>query len=94
MTDTAALEADLMARVAAAPDEAALEALRVATLGKSGSVSGLLATLGKMQPEERKAAGAAFKRAARPRSGRHRREEGAALRRRAGGESLRPRPST
>jgi phenylalanyl-tRNA synthetase alpha chain len=60
MTDTSALETDVMARVAAAADEAALEAVRVAALGKSGSVSGLLATLGKMQPDERKAAGAAF----------------------------------
>jgi phenylalanyl-tRNA synthetase alpha chain len=61
-TDIAALEAETLAAVAAAPDEAALEALRVATLGKSGTISGLLATLGRMAPEERKAAGQAFNR--------------------------------
>lgn len=36
----------------------ALEAARVATLGKKGSISGLMAALGKMSPDERKAAGA------------------------------------
>jgi len=39
----------------AAADEAALESVRVSTLGKKGSVSALLATLGKMTPEQRKA---------------------------------------
>ena len=38
----------------AAGDEAALEAVRVAALGKKGSISALLATLGKMSPDERK----------------------------------------
>jgi phenylalanyl-tRNA synthetase alpha chain len=37
-----------------------LEAARVAALGKKGSVSALLATLGKMSPDERKSAGAAI----------------------------------
>jgi phenylalanyl-tRNA synthetase alpha chain len=60
MTDIATVEQDAMARIAAAADEAALEAVRVAALGKSGTVSALLATLGRMQPEERKAAGQAF----------------------------------
>ena len=60
MTNTHVVETDLMAKVAAAEDEAALEAVRVAALGKSGVISGLLASLGRMQPEERKAAGAAF----------------------------------
>jgi phenylalanyl-tRNA synthetase alpha chain len=58
--DLSALEADVMARIAGAADEPALEAVRVAALGKSGLVSGLLAGLGRMAPEERKAAGAAF----------------------------------
>ncbi len=40
-------------RIDAAPDLAALEALRVEYLGKQGSVSALLKTLGKMSPEER-----------------------------------------
>ena len=36
----------------AAPDEQAIEAVRVAALGKKGSVSELLKTLGSMTPEE------------------------------------------
>src|SRR6476660_6840997 len=57
MSDIARLETDLLAAVAAAADEAALEAVRVAALGKSGSVSALLKTLGGMTPDERKANG-------------------------------------
>jgi len=57
MTDLRALEAELLAVVAAATDEAALENVRVATLGKNGSVSALLKTLGTMTPEERKQQG-------------------------------------
>jgi phenylalanyl-tRNA synthetase alpha chain len=60
MTDTLQVETDLLARVAAASDEASLEAVRVAALGKSGTISGLLASLGKMQPDDRKVAGQAF----------------------------------
>ena len=60
MTDLATLENDLTAQIAAAADEAALEAVRVAALGKKGSLSALLATLGQMAPEERKTAGAAI----------------------------------
>src|SRR5689334_8819872 len=60
MSDPAALETDLLARIAAAADEAALEAVRVAALGKKGSVSELLKTLGAMTPEERKAKGPAI----------------------------------
>ncbi len=41
------------ARIAEAADLSALEALRVEFLGKQGSISGLLKTLGKMSPEER-----------------------------------------
>src|SRR5471030_304012 len=41
-------------------DEAALEAVRVAALGKSGSVSALLKTLGSMTPDERKVQGPAI----------------------------------
>ena len=58
MTDLASLEHDTLASVAAASDEAALESARVATLGKKGSISALLSTLGKMAPEERRARGA------------------------------------
>jgi phenylalanyl-tRNA synthetase alpha chain len=60
MTDLNTLEADLLAQVAAAADLAALDAVRVAALGKSGSISGLLKTLGSMSPEERKDRGAAI----------------------------------
>ena len=57
MTDIRALETELLAAIAAASDEAALEAVRVAALGKSGSVSALLKTLGTMTPDERKQQG-------------------------------------
>jgi phenylalanyl-tRNA synthetase alpha chain len=57
MSDPNALEQEILAAVAGASDEAALEAVRVAALGKSGSVSALLRTLGTMTPEQRKAEG-------------------------------------
>ncbi len=60
MTDLSALKAETLAAISAASDEAALESARVAALGKKGSISALLATLGKMSPEERKSAGAAI----------------------------------
>ena len=57
MTDYSALEQSLLADIAAAGDESALEAVRVAALGKKGLVSELLKTLGAMTPDERKAKG-------------------------------------
>lgn len=57
MTDLSTLERDLLNEVGTAADEAALEALRVASLGKKGRVSDLLKTLGAMTPEERKEKG-------------------------------------
>src|SRR5256884_6195328 len=60
MTDLAKLESDILSQIAAAGDEAALEAVRVAALGKKGTISALLATLGKMSPDERKTRGAAI----------------------------------
>jgi phenylalanyl-tRNA synthetase alpha chain len=60
MTDLAKLESEILSQIAAAGDEAALEAVRVASLGKKGSISALLATLGKMSPDERKTKGAAI----------------------------------
>jgi len=60
MTDHSQLEADLTAQIAAAPDAAALEAIRVAALGKSGAISGLLKSLGSMSPDERRTAGPAI----------------------------------
>src|SRR6201989_35808 len=58
MTDLSQLESQILADIAAAGDEAALETVRVAALGKKGSISALLSTLGKMSPEERKSEGA------------------------------------
>ena len=58
MTDLAQLESQILSDIVAASDEAALEAVRVAALGKKGSISALLATLGKMSPDERKTQGA------------------------------------
>ena len=57
MTDLSQLEADLSGRIATAPDLATVEALRVEALGKSGSISELLKTLGRMSPEERREQG-------------------------------------
>jgi phenylalanyl-tRNA synthetase alpha chain len=59
-TQIAILRTDLTAAVAAAGDADAVEAVRVAALGKKGSISALLATLGTMEPEQRKSAGAAI----------------------------------
>ncbi len=60
MSDIAALETEITNAVASAKDEAALEAVRVGALGKSGSVSALLKTLGSMTPDERKIQGPAI----------------------------------
>ena len=60
MTDTETLRSDALARIAAAETPDSLDAVRVAFLGKQGSISGLLKTLGKMSPEERQEAGPKF----------------------------------
>ena len=60
MDDLAELEAEISNQIDAAGDEAALEAVRVATLGKKGSVSAKMKTLGSMSPNERKVAGPAL----------------------------------
>jgi phenylalanyl-tRNA synthetase alpha chain len=57
MPDIQQLEQQILADVNAAADEPALEGVRVAALGKSGSVSALLKTLGGMSPDERKQQG-------------------------------------
>ena len=57
MSDIAKLEQEILAAVVSAKDEAALESVRVSALGKSGSVSALLKTLGAMTPDERKTQG-------------------------------------
>jgi phenylalanyl-tRNA synthetase alpha chain len=60
MSDLASLEQDIASAIAAAADERALDAVRVAALGKKGSVSERLKGLGGMSPEERKTAGPAL----------------------------------
>ena len=60
MSDLDTLERALMDDIAAAGDEQAIEAVRVAALGKKGSVSELLKTLGSMTPEERQTRGPAI----------------------------------
>jgi phenylalanyl-tRNA synthetase alpha chain len=60
MTDLRTLETELLTAIAAATDEAMLEAVRVAALGRNGSISALLKTLGTMSPDERKQQGAAI----------------------------------
>ena len=52
-----ALENELLSAVEQAGDEAALEAIRIAELGKKGRISEMMKGLGKMSPEERKEAG-------------------------------------
>ncbi|MBV8441053.1 MAG: phenylalanine--tRNA ligase subunit alpha [Hyphomicrobiales bacterium] len=60
MSDLAALQRETLAAIESASDEAALEAVRVGALGKKGSISARLATLGKLSPDERKMHGAAI----------------------------------
>ncbi|HEY1631033.1 MAG TPA: phenylalanine--tRNA ligase subunit alpha [Rhizomicrobium sp.] len=57
MSDIERLERDLLAAIADARDETALETIRVGTLGKKGSISERLKTLGSMTPDERKTQG-------------------------------------
>jgi phenylalanyl-tRNA synthetase alpha chain len=59
MSGLADLQHETLAAIEAAGDERALESVRVAALGKKGSISALLATLGKLSPDERKVHGAA-----------------------------------
>jgi phenylalanyl-tRNA synthetase, alpha subunit (EC 6.1.1.20) len=55
----ATIETEAHAAIAAAADPAALDAVRIAFLGKSGRVTALLKTLGSMDGEARKSFGAA-----------------------------------
>jgi phenylalanyl-tRNA synthetase alpha chain len=57
MSDIQSLEREILANIGAASDEAALETVRVGALGKKGSVSELLKTLGGMSADERKVQG-------------------------------------
>ncbi|MFN3288692.1 MAG: phenylalanine--tRNA ligase subunit alpha, partial [Sphingomonadaceae bacterium] len=60
MHDVERLEGELLAAIAAAPSLEALEGVRVAALGRQGSITGLLKTLGGMDPEARAVAGPAY----------------------------------
>ena len=60
MSDLAVLQHQTLVAIENAADEPALEAVRVAALGKKGTISALLATLGKLSPDERKSQGAAI----------------------------------
>ncbi|MEQ1866973.1 MAG: phenylalanine--tRNA ligase subunit alpha [Micropepsaceae bacterium] len=57
MSELESLERQALARIAASGDEAALEATRVDLLGKKGSISEALKTLGSMSPDDRKLKG-------------------------------------
>jgi phenylalanyl-tRNA synthetase alpha chain len=57
MTDLANLQSQILVAIDAAATPDALEAIRIDALGKQGSVSALLKTLGQMSPEERQAQG-------------------------------------
>ena len=60
MSEIDTIEQSLLADIASAGDEQAIEAVRVGALGKKGSVSELLKTLGSMSPEERQVKGPAI----------------------------------
>ena len=60
MSQMESLRLEALAAIAATGDLDALDALRVSLLGKKGSVSGLMKTLGSMSPEDRKTAGQQF----------------------------------
>jgi phenylalanyl-tRNA synthetase alpha chain len=57
MNDIDSLRSETLGAIAAADSLDAIEAVRVAALGKQGSISALLKTLGGMSPEERQVQG-------------------------------------
>lgn len=63
MSDIETLRQQALAEIAAADRPEALEALRVALLGKSGSITAQLKSLGALPADERKTAGEAINRA-------------------------------
>jgi len=60
MSDIQSLTQQALADIAAAGTSDVVEALRVALIGKSGSITGQLKQLGALPPEQRKAAGEAI----------------------------------
>ncbi|MEZ5491708.1 MAG: phenylalanine--tRNA ligase subunit alpha [Gammaproteobacteria bacterium] len=65
MADTSSLLTEALQAIKASGDEKTLEALRVQYLGKKGSLTALLKTLGQLPAEERPAAGESINRAKR-----------------------------
>ncbi len=63
MSEIQTLQTEALAAIAAATSPAALDAERVALLGKSGRLTALLKSLGPLPPEQRKAAGEAINQA-------------------------------
>lgn len=57
MTDITTLQSSALREIAAITDLNALEGMRISLLGKQGSVSGLLKTLGQMSADERQVQG-------------------------------------
>ncbi len=60
MSELESFEAETIAGIDTANDEAALETIRVGVLGKKGSLSAQMKTLGKMTPDERAIMGPAL----------------------------------
>ena len=60
MTDIASLQSEALSAIDAASTLDALEAVRIDLMGKQGSISALLKTLGGMSPEERQVKGPAI----------------------------------
>ncbi len=60
MQDLESLSARALADIEASADLAALDAVRVAVLGKKGSLTALLKSLGSLEPETRRSAGQAI----------------------------------
>lgn len=60
MSELDTLESNISAQIENAPNEATLEDIRVNAIGKKGSVSEKMKTLGKMTPEERQVMGPAL----------------------------------
>ncbi|MEM7238704.1 MAG: phenylalanine--tRNA ligase subunit alpha, partial [Pseudomonadota bacterium] len=54
------IRARYLAQIASADDEAAIEVVRIAALGKKGEISLMMRELGRMTPEERQSAGPAM----------------------------------
>ena len=60
MSDLETLSRSILDEIGQAPDEPALETIRVAALGKKGKITDLMKNLGAMSPEERKNTGQAL----------------------------------